>query len=309
MDGYWPCARVGEGFDRPQNLPVRQDQWRKMARLWQHSGVVAGTGAELWPWNWDQGNAIWVVGTGAVWAHGFYGEVTSDLWLSVPGNDGLVVARLRPDTQDIRLVWMPGAREWNAVQDPATPHGWWDVPLHVLEGDRWRDVRTRVSAEVIVGLEDIPHWVPRGRAGDKFFSDSPPGQQDTGTGGEAAWWFTDWVPNWTPGRTYRVTCSVRGITVVGGGGGTGWVELIATDYASGHELVRRPVVGPRGMGPTNYPLGGWTSFLLPNAQNTHLRLVCTPPQPYSPNWTPAGVIRFPPLSIRLEIYDAGGQPT
>ncbi len=174
-------------------------RWRRMARQWCPSGVVRGIGDEMWPVYWDRdwggpGQGALVVGTGAVWVNGFYGEATTTKHVNVPSNVGLVVARLDPGTQNITLVWKEGPSHGPTPD----PDGIWEVPLVYLWGDRWDDMRPKVPPEPELAPFEIPPWVPRGGS---YALDFPATAIDRpGSNAIVDFAFLDWAPRVEAGR-------------------------------------------------------------------------------------------------------------
>lgn len=185
--------------------------WQRMAWLWQHSGVVNNfpPGLQgLWPVNWDHGAQTIQVAPGAVFIRGFYGEVKGYKSMACPGNDGLMVARLQPNEQAIFVVWRQGAREGDLIEDWSLPFGWWETPLWELHGDgSWIDRRRQVSADVLVGMSEVPGWVSRGGRYDT--GPVPPTQGNYNHQGQVANVFLDWLPTWSPGHLVRVSANAR----------------------------------------------------------------------------------------------------
>jgi hypothetical protein len=283
FDTYFP-------FDDGPGANTGMARWRRMAQLWLPSGVVRGVTGELGPNFFDAGAQTFHVAPGAVWAHGFYGEAVAGKAVPIPGNDGLLVARLRPDTHDIILEWRPGARFGDELQDP---NGWWDVPLYETWPDgRWADRRRLVSPEPQVGLAEIPPWVPRGH---KATFNGPDTQVDAGDGTPVAQMFLSWAPGWVAGRHTRV--SARADPQAGFLPGTTdrWhVDLVVVQVGGG-EWARQVIVdGSAMVGPGG---AGWTSLVLPWAPDCLLQVVSFA--------TSGRLMRYFPNTCSIEVADVG----
>lgn len=287
FETYWP-------MDDGPGANTGMLRWRKMARLWAHDGVVRGVGAELRPQYYDPASETWVVGTGAVWVNGFYGEATANKEIRVPGNRGLIVARLRAGA--VTLFFKPN--DPNPWQDP---DGEWEVPLHWLEGDgQWFDRRPFVQPGK--GIADLPPRVPR----RGFFATGPEtevlvGGGQSPTGGLIMQIFTDWALGWTPGRAYRVSAGIGGVSSGEAYPGTQTrVDLEAYLWDAGPVISRHRLFGPVRIEAAPVVMAGWTAFTLTNAQNCAIQL-----------WYRAEgggtqpSLRVPAHAAWMEVQDAG----
>jgi len=81
-----------------------------MARYFYGSGVVPGYANQL---RTTISGSVVTIQTGAVWADGFYGEITSNKTLSLTGQptpyNGIVVARMDPTARTITFAYVAGA--------------------------------------------------------------------------------------------------------------------------------------------------------------------------------------------------------
>jgi hypothetical protein len=156
-------------FDRGPGAQANIERWRKMAQLFARSGVVR-TKFMQWPptsgeqnplsvFHWDGSNLY--VAPGACWVNGFYGRNYAQKGLPTT-EPGLVVARLDPLAQEIRLVHRPGVEIGGEIKDP---NGWWEMPLaHFSEAVGITDLRVFTPLEILPPpITEIPPWVPRGR--------------------------------------------------------------------------------------------------------------------------------------------------
>lgn len=282
FESYWPMDE-GPGA----NSGVLR--WRKMARLWAHDGVVRGFGLELWPQYYDPASAIWVVGTGAVWVNGFYGEITANKQLSVPGNRGLVVARMDPRWSTVALAFADG-RDW-PVQDP---DGVWEVPLHWLPGDgTWADRRPFVQPGK--GLAELPPHVPR----RGHFVTGPPTAIDVAINGAIFDTWMELVPGWQAGRAYRVSAGIGGVNTPGPGAAPETLcELAVYSFDLGQVVRAQRLFGPLTL-VNDAVAAGWTSFTLVNAVNCHVTVT------YRGGGGSPPPLRVPAHACWLEVQDLG----
>jgi hypothetical protein len=287
FDTYFP-------FDAGPGANTGRARWRQMGRLWLASGVVKGVTTEMNPNFWDAAAQVFHIAPGAVWVDGFYGEATVGKAVPTPGNDGLVVARLRPDTNDIILEWRPGARIGDELQDPI---GWWDVPLFEIWPDgRWADRRRFVSPEPFVGLAEVPPWVPRGHL---WTWPAPDTLVDAGDGHGILGTYLSWTPGWVAGRHIRVSARAtpQAFSLAGDPGQRWHLDLVVTQHPSGPEWARLVVVDSNAGSPVLPGSAGWTSVVLPNAPDCLIQLI---------SFGPGGrVVRYAPNSCFAEISDMG----
>jgi hypothetical protein len=178
-------------------------RWRKMARQFCSTGVDR-RGPRFEPFFWDQANARFMLGPGAVWVNGFYAENTQAAVLEVPGGDGLIVARLQPEIQEIRLLWRPGANPGDGLKDP---EGWYDAELFWLRNadGYWTDERRMVPLPWLPPpVTEMPAYVPRGFIGRQVGPGAPfPGAPGVGGGGNVLVAYPATYPGFVSGRAYR----------------------------------------------------------------------------------------------------------
>lgn len=114
-----------------------EPKWRKMARAWSPSAVVAGVASELLP---TLAAPNLTVRTGAAWVDGHYCELVADAVLAVTAN-GLVVVRFDPTANSAEVLWRDGAT--TPTQAPA---GVWELPI------------ARITANVMTDLRVVFQW-------------------------------------------------------------------------------------------------------------------------------------------------------
>jgi hypothetical protein len=154
-------------FDRGPGAQANIERWRKMAQLFARTGVVRPKFMQWPPGSGEQhplsawqfvGGEIWIA-PGACWVNGFYGRNRNHI--QIPASEaGLVVARLDPVAQEIRLVHRPGVGVGGEIKDP---NGWWELPLAYFNGAGFQDLREFTPLEILPPpITEIPPWVPRG---------------------------------------------------------------------------------------------------------------------------------------------------
>lgn len=292
MDAFWP-------FDEPEGQLARSVnmlRWRKMAHLWCHWGVVSGFGDGFVLREYHSGRVL--IGTGAAWVNGFYGERHNWAWVDTPGDEGMVKVRVDTGAQTMSLFF-EAWHGWHS--DPHAAHGVFEIPLYELWPGRWADRRYLVSNEIVPGLPEIPAWVPKGSTLPAVIDH----QVDVGSGGQVLMAFTDWLPGYAPGRTYRVTASFMDAHQVGGAAGILRVVLQAIRFSDQALLRQRTMLDLFSQ--VDQLRSGFATFLLPsdNAQVFIIAHHMIPDFPTVP--TPGVTIRFPAWTARLEITDAGIQ--
>jgi hypothetical protein len=127
LDSYYP-------FDTPPGNIATPANWRRMARLWNQSGVVWGNQNNF---NATISGGVVTIQPGAVFVDGFYGETTGNK--TVGGvSSGLIVARLDTTQRQIYFVYLAGVN--TPGQSPSSPT--YDVPLYqVTSASAMTDVR------------------------------------------------------------------------------------------------------------------------------------------------------------------------
>jgi hypothetical protein len=293
MDAFWPFDEPTEGS---LATSVNMTRWRKMANLWCHWGVVSGFGDGFVLREYHSGAVL--IGTGAAWVNGFYGQRENWAWVETPGDDGMVKVRVDTGAQTMSLFF-EAWQGWHS--DPHAAHGVFEIPLYELHPGRWVDRRYLVSNEIVPGLPEIPAWVPKGTSRAEALSAAA----DVGHGGTVMFSFTDWVPGYAPGRTYRVTASFMDAHQVAGDAGILRVELVAIRFADQVEIRRRTMADIFSQ--FNQLRSGFATFLVPS-DNTQIFIIANHFIPQFPTvGTPGVVIRFPLWTARIEIADAGIQ--
>jgi hypothetical protein len=160
-------ANIYIPFDRGPGAQANIERWRKMAQLFARTGVVrtkfmqwpptSGEQNPLMAWQWDGTNIF--VSPGACWVNGFYGRTSGHKQIPASAA-GLVVARLDPVAQEIRLVHRPDVGVGGEIKDP---NGWWELPLAYFNGATFQDLREFTPLEILPPpITEIPPWVPRG---------------------------------------------------------------------------------------------------------------------------------------------------
>jgi hypothetical protein len=267
-------------------------RWRKMARTWCSSGVDRRS-PRFEPFFWDQPNATFLLGPGAVWVNGFYAENSQAVVLQVPGGTGLIVARLQPEIQEVRLLWRPGATTGDELHDP---EGWWDVPLFELrdaDGMWWDRRRLVPIPPAPPPVTEMPAWVPRGLIG---VSIGPASQWGPASGNvHVAYPFT-W-PRFVPGRHYRLNMWAWWTQQSAGTNIGGQVRLWTSEAAG----VRDSNILFQGGG-TLYDamFGVWSMGLTNFGEQAMIVLSAEPQGSMSPPWI------FNANSVRMELEDVGG---
>ena len=284
FDTYFPFPEPGRQATMPR--------WRAMGRLWLHDGVVQGVG-EQFPvhaggWNPAEGRIL--IGTGAAWVNGFYGETANWTWVQTPGNDGMVKVRLDPGAQQV-LICYEAWHGWH--EDPWAAHGIVETPLwEVWPDGRWADRRHMVSPDVVEGLETIPDWVPWGSPPDQQWW-GPAGAVDVGVGGDALSVFLDWMLDFVPGRTYQVTGFAR--ATQGPGWSNAWAHLRALT-PEGALVKESRLVFPITGSPAQGSALGWGELVLPATANLRLAVQVV---------GGSGTVHFEPSSCYIEVADLG----
>jgi hypothetical protein len=294
MDAYWPFDEPTEGV---LTRSVNMLRWRKMAHLWCHWGVVSGHRfGSFGVVQRDPGRLL--LGGGAAWVNGFYGERYNWSDVATPGDDGMVKVRVDMGAQTM-TVFFEAWHAWHS--DPHAAHGVFEIPLYEVWPTHYLDRRYFVSNEIVPGLPEIPAWVPKGQTRFEVI----PAQVDAGHGGTVMFAFTDWVPGFAEGRTYRVSASFMDATQVAGDAGILRVELRAVRFADQVEIRRRAMCDIFSQ--INQLRSGFASFLVPS-DNTQIFIIANHFIPaFLTVGTPNVLIRFPAFTARMEIADAGLQ--
>lgn len=128
---------------------ANEAKWRKMARHWARSGVLAGIGGELKP-TYSSGTVT--VADGAAWVDGHFVEVTGSQGVAV-GTTGIVVVRFDPVANTAELLYRDGVS--TPTQNPA---GVWELVLA-------RMATTMTDLRIFAGPETVPWAAPWGRIG------------------------------------------------------------------------------------------------------------------------------------------------
>jgi hypothetical protein len=143
LDEFFP-------FDLGQGAPANTARWRKMAQLWQSDGVFAGYLNQL---NASLAGTTVTVQTGAVFVHGYYGEVQNAQAITGVGTNGTVVAGVDLNAQTISLYYRDGVVDYgptpanNYEQDTSK----WEIPLWLVSGTTLIDLRTMINPGAACG--------------------------------------------------------------------------------------------------------------------------------------------------------------
>lgn len=109
-----------------------EPKWRKMARVWSPSGVVAGAGGELAP---TLAAPNLTIKAGAAWVDGHYCELVADTVLTATAN-GLAVVRFDPAANTAEVLWRDAA-----TTPTQNPTGVWELPIARTTSNALTDLR------------------------------------------------------------------------------------------------------------------------------------------------------------------------
>lgn len=237
MDRYWPMA---EGPFTPLDFA----KWRRMAAVFSKDGVVRGRGEGFVFHGWPEPNVI-SLGSGAAWVNGCYAEMGVDphphrhLWLSTPGDYGLVTLALDPFQRHVAAFYLPGEFQPHQAMD-----SWWHIPLWELHGYGEPVVDRRVwvpDEPPAPPVTVIPSWVPH-----RINSADTGAAWVGGDGGNPMVVYPGWGASYVAPRHWRFTAYMRGdnynATSTNGWGYTGELWFFVRD-ASG-ERLRAKMGGP-----------------------------------------------------------------
>jgi hypothetical protein len=118
--------------DASDGSVATEARWRKMGRIWQRSGVIAGQGGELAP------SLVFpnlTVQAGAAWVDGHYCELLGSQVLTVTAN-GIVVVRFDPAANTAELLYRDGA-----TTPTQNPTGTWELLIAQVSGSALVDQR------------------------------------------------------------------------------------------------------------------------------------------------------------------------
>jgi hypothetical protein len=107
-------------------------RWRKMARYWTNTGVLAGQGGDMVP---TLAFPNLTVKAGACWVDGHYCELPGDQVLAVTAN-GLAVVRFDPAANTAQLLYLDGVSAPNQ-----SPTGTFELPIAQISGSALIDRR------------------------------------------------------------------------------------------------------------------------------------------------------------------------
>lgn len=121
-------------------------RWRRMARLWAPTAIVARFGGEFGP---SLSGLTLTVQSGAAWVDGHYCELTTTATFPV-GADGRVTIMFDPAANSAQLLWTPGA----GLVPIQTPDGVWELPICFMSGGVLNDVRVLSAAPLPQQITD-----------------------------------------------------------------------------------------------------------------------------------------------------------
>jgi hypothetical protein len=279
-----------------------QPRWRKMASLWQTSGVEKGHVWGEFGFVSDDGVNL-IIGGGAVWCHAFYGEQYN--WVTIPySGPGLFVATFDVTWDTMYFGFSPGMLD--PIQDPA---GSWQVPLWQKMADG-----TLVDRRVFippVASASLPDSTPRGIT---LIMDGPGTQVDVGVGeAQVHGIWLDWSGLWAPGRSFRISAYARvtdGSNPVGNSGASRvWLRVSdSTGIRRDADIINATLRSANACNPPyswageQYTTSGQAVTYVPNMGTAPLAEVrCITAQLGGT----APVTRFMPNSCRIEVEDVG----
>jgi hypothetical protein len=277
FENFWPFEEPG----RQANMA----RWRRMGRLWIHNGVVQGVGEQFLPRAWEPHNQRFLVGTGAVTIEGFYGATENWTWVSTPGNDGSINARLDPGTQRLELRYDQNWHSWH--DDPWASHGIVETPIiEVWPDGRWADRRLMVSPDIVQGLERIPEWVPKGYLASWY---GPGAASEIAPGAYVHYVWLSSAPGWVAGRHVRVSAWASASRA---SGENAWVHFRALAPDQATVIKESRLIFPWAAAPVH----GYAEFVLPSSQECLLAIQVVL------GW---GTLRFEASSCYIEVADLG----
>jgi hypothetical protein len=117
-----------------------------MAQQWQADGVISGLGATL------AGTTVTVT-IGALFVHGYYGELQNPASITGVGTNGTVVAGVDLSAQTISLYYRDGVLDYGS--NPASNYeqdtSKWEIPLWLVSGTTLVDLRTMLTPGAACG--------------------------------------------------------------------------------------------------------------------------------------------------------------
>jgi hypothetical protein len=290
MEQFFPMPE-GPGAD------VMFDRWRQMARIWCGPGVVRGVLEELAAavWTWDQPDPAVLIAPGAIWVGGCFGEIAAGgRWIGVPGNVGLIVARMDPISQRVELDFKVGAGH-GATEDPDNE---WEVALVRLNGPGdWLDVRTFIPLVVPPPpVTEMPPYTPRGFI---LAGTWPPTQTDIGPGSQEIYaWNIASHPRYIPGRNYRFTLQVgRELVARIGDAGVSWAGNMQWGIRDDAGERWRTFIHNGGIFGNTYQPANTGSFIVGPAYGNATFFIVN---------DSTGTTRLFPNAIIMNVYDVGG---
>jgi hypothetical protein len=137
FDEYYP-------FDIGHGNPANTARWRKMAQLWCIDGVVSNYLSTLTA---SLAGGTATIQPGAVFLHGYYGEVQNAQTISGVGTNGTIVAGVDFNNQVLSIYYRDGVLDYGA--NPATNYqqdtSKWEMPLWLVTGTGLVDIRTMIN--------------------------------------------------------------------------------------------------------------------------------------------------------------------
>ena len=126
---------TGWPTDGAEGSVSSEARWRKMARVWAPSGVVAGFAGELAP---TLGSGVINVAAGAAWVDGHYCELVGPASETNSAN-GLLVVRFTPADNLFELVYR------NGITTPTQTDATWELPIAQMIAGAISDRRFKSS--------------------------------------------------------------------------------------------------------------------------------------------------------------------
>jgi hypothetical protein len=200
MDHYWPMAE-GPGAGVPDFA-----RWRRLAAIFSKNGVVRDAGDQFHFNGWIEPGMV-SIGSGAMWVHTGYGEMGLDpyrhLWLSTPGDDGMVVGVMDAANQHMRIDFQPGYHGGDFTDPNASAQiSLWELNGYGTVVDHRRFVP---DAPPPPPVTVIPPNVP----GRIVTAVDLAGQFGVGDGGVPLEMFLGWRGDYVAPRHWRFTADLR----------------------------------------------------------------------------------------------------
>jgi hypothetical protein len=131
-------------FDLGYGYPANTARWRKMAQLWTSDGVLSNYLNTL---TTTLAAGVATVQTGAIFVHGYYGEVQNPQTIPGIGTNGTIVAGVDLVNQNVSIYYRDQVVDYgpsptsNYEQDASK----WEIPLYLVSGTSLIDLRTMIT--------------------------------------------------------------------------------------------------------------------------------------------------------------------